>query len=423
MPDIPAANAPDFRLLFESAPGLYLVLDPSFTIIAASDAYLRATMTERARILGRDLFEVFPDNPDDPSATGTRNLRASLERVLKQKAADTMAVQKYDIRKPESEGGAFEERYWSPRNIPVFDGDARLVAIIHRVEDVTEFVRLKQHSTEQAQHSQELKESLERMELDVFQANRQLDATNRELRQLYQITKALEKNKSEFLANMSHELRTPLNAILGFAGTLLMLLPGPLNDEQQRQVRTIQRSAKHLLSLINDLLDLAKVEAGKVELHMETFPAQSVVEEVADFQRYAAEANGLELRVSLPEREAAVRADRRALSQILLNLTSNAIKFTREGSVEIRITRAVENEREVVRFAVEDTGPGIAPDDQRKLFEAFSRVDSHAARAEGTGLGLYLCKKLAALLEAEIAVDSEPGRGSTFTLTLPAAAH
>src|SRR5581483_1404789 len=311
MPDIPAANAPDFRLLFDFAPGLYLVLDPSFTIIAASDAYLRATMTERARILGRDLFEVFPDNPDDPSATGTRNLRASLERVLKQKAADTMAVQKYDIRKPESEGGAFEERYWSPRNIPVFDGDARLVAIIHRVEDVTEFVRLKQHSTEQAQHSQELKESLERMELDVFQANRQLDATNRELRQLYQITKALEKNKSEFLANMSHELRTPLNAILGFAGTLLMLLPGPLNDEQQRQVRTIQRSAKHLLSLINDLLDLAKVEAGKVELHMETFPAQSVVEEVADFQRYAAEANGLELRVSLPEREAAVRADRR----------------------------------------------------------------------------------------------------------------
>src|SRR5438128_2263114 len=111
----------DFRALFESAPGLYLVLLPDLTIVAASDAYLNATMTDRAGILGRNLFDIFPDNPDDQSATGARNLRASLERVIKNKASDAMAVQKYDIRRPSSEGGGFEVRYWSPMNFPVFD--------------------------------------------------------------------------------------------------------------------------------------------------------------------------------------------------------------------------------------------------------------------------------------------------------------
>src|SRR5947199_1684476 len=132
---------PDFRALFESAPGLYLVLTADLKIVAASDAYLRATMTKREEILGRGLFDVFPDNPDDPHATGARNLRASLDRVLQNRVPDTMPVQKYDIRRPESEGGGFEERYWSPVNSPVFM-DGRMPYIIHRVEDVTEFVRL-----------------------------------------------------------------------------------------------------------------------------------------------------------------------------------------------------------------------------------------------------------------------------------------
>src|SRR6185295_6386554 len=115
-----STQAPDFRLLFEGAPGLYLVLLPDLTIVAVSDAYLRATMTERAAILGRGLFDVFPDNPDDPGATGVRNLRASLDRVRQNRIPDAMAVQKYDIRRPESEGGGFEERFWSPVNSPVF---------------------------------------------------------------------------------------------------------------------------------------------------------------------------------------------------------------------------------------------------------------------------------------------------------------
>jgi len=150
-----ASAAPDFQSLFESAPGLYLVLTPDLTIVAASDAYLQATMTERDRILGRGVFEVFPDNPGDPTATGVRNLRASLQRVLQNKAADTMAVQKYDIRKPESEGGAFEERYWSPHNSPVLGPDNEVRYIIHRVEDVTQLIRLQQERSQQQKLAEE----------------------------------------------------------------------------------------------------------------------------------------------------------------------------------------------------------------------------------------------------------------------------
>ena len=139
---------PDFRALFESAPGLYLVLAPDLTIVTASDAYLRATMTRRGDVLGRGLFEVFPDNPDDPTATGTTNLRASLDVVRNELVSHTMAAQKYDIRRPESEGGGFEERYWSPYNSPVLDSDGRLRYIIHRVEDVTDLVRQKKLTAE-----------------------------------------------------------------------------------------------------------------------------------------------------------------------------------------------------------------------------------------------------------------------------------
>src|SRR5687768_9129827 len=140
---------PYFRALFESAPGLYLVLAPdsNFTIVAVSNNYLKATMTAREDILGRGIFDVFPGNPNDADATGVHNLRASLERVRKTRISDTMAVQKYDIRRPEAEGGQFEERFWSPVNSPVISPDGSLTHIIHRVEDVTTFIRLKQQGS------------------------------------------------------------------------------------------------------------------------------------------------------------------------------------------------------------------------------------------------------------------------------------
>ncbi len=173
---------PDFRTLFESAPGLYLVLMPDFTIVAVSDAYLRATMTKREEILGRRIFDVFPDNPDDPSATGVQNLKASLESVLQNRVADTMAVQKYDIRRPESEGGGFEEKYWSPMNSPIFGENEEIAYIIHRAEDVTEFVRLKQLGIEQHKLTEELQAQTQQMEAEIFLRAQELQDVNRQLR-------------------------------------------------------------------------------------------------------------------------------------------------------------------------------------------------------------------------------------------------
>lgn len=170
----------DFRALFESAPGLYLVLTPDLSIVAVSDAYLKATMTKREEILGRGLFDVFPDNPDDANATGTSNLRASLERVLANRAPDAMALQKYDIRRPEFEGGGFEERYWSPLNSPVLVGN-EVAYIIHRVEDVTEFVRLNEQRLEERRVTDDLRTRAIQMETEIFLRAQQVQQANAEL--------------------------------------------------------------------------------------------------------------------------------------------------------------------------------------------------------------------------------------------------
>ena len=229
--------------------------------------------------------------------------------------------------------------------------------------------------------------------------------------------------KDRFLASMSHELRTPLNAIIGFTGTLLMKLPGPLNADQEKQLRTVQTGAKHLLALINDLLDLAKIESGKVDLKLVPTDCREVIDEVAASLRQHAESKGLEFTVAVPL-GLTVRTDRRALSQIVINLTNNAIKFTERGSVRLKAERREESGSRTLEINVEisvaDTGLGIRPEDQAKLFTAFSQVTSRTGQAqEGIGLGLHLSQKLAEALGGRIVLKSEYGRGSTFTLVLP----
>jgi len=222
--------------------------------------------------------------------------------------------------------------------------------------------------------------------------------------------------KDRFLATMSHELRTPLNAIIGFTGTLLMKLPGPLTPDQDKQLQTIQSSAKHLLSLINDLLDLAKIESGKVQVNLEPVACESVVEEVLTALRPLAESK---LEAHIPGQNLIAMTDRRALSQILINLTNNAIKFTEKGGVRLEVRQHHENGRVRTEISVADTGMGIRPEDQAKLFQAFTRVTTDDARRfEGTGLGLHLSQKLAQLLGGFITLESEYGKGSRFTLVL-----
>jgi len=226
--------------------------------------------------------------------------------------------------------------------------------------------------------------------------------------------------KDRFLASMSHELRTPLNAIIGFTGTLLMKLPGPLTAEQEKQLRTIQASSRHLLSLINDLLDLAKIESGKVELKMEPVNCQAVIEEVSTTLRALAEGKSLKFEIAVPERELMVRTDRRSLTQILINLTNNAIKFTDKGRIRIELGSRQENGQTFAEITVTDTGIGIRKEDQSRLFQAFMQVDSSSTRVyEGTGLGLHVSQKLANMIGGRISFESEHGKGSRFTISIP----
>lgn len=226
--------------------------------------------------------------------------------------------------------------------------------------------------------------------------------------------------KDRFLANMSHELRTPLNAVIGFTGTLLLQLPGPINAEQEKQLRTVQSSARHLLSLINDLLDLTKIATGKVELHPEPVNCRAVIEELVLVFRPQARQKGLVLQFRAPSDAVTLRTDRRALQQILMNLMNNAIKFTDKGEVNVVLERAVVDGRAMAMISVADTGVGIAGHHQDKLYQAFTQIDQGSTRQfEGTGLGLHLSQQLAGLLAGRISCTSQPGKGSIFVLSLP----
>jgi PAS domain S-box-containing protein len=252
-----------------------------------------------------------------------------------------------------------------------------------------------------------------RLNYDLEQRQVALEAANHALEQANWA-------KDRFLASMSHELRTPLNAIIGFTGTLLMGLPGPLTAEQKKQLRTVQTSAKHLLSLISDLLDLAKIESGTVQLNHEPVVCQEVIQEIVAGLRPLAESKALALDIVLPDDIISVQADRRALSQILINLVSNAIKFTEQGMVRLNLRQYHANGQRQTEISVTDTGIGLHPEDQAKLFQAFIQVDaSHTRRQEGSGLGLHLSQKLAELLGGQITVQSTYGTGSTFTLVIP----
>lgn len=227
--------------------------------------------------------------------------------------------------------------------------------------------------------------------------------------------------KDRFLASMSHELRTPLNAIIGFTGILLMGLPGPLNPEQEAQLGHVDRGAKHLLSLINDVLDLAKIESGKLTLTFEPVNCKAVVQDVFTSIRPMALEKALSLKVQMPDGDLTIRTNGRALTQILLNLSNNGVKFTEKGSVTIIIDPADNGtDSRVLRIHVIDTGCGIRAEDLPKLFKPFERAGAtRREREPGTGLGLYLSQKLAELLGGKILVKSEPDMGSTFTLVLP----
>ena len=418
-----SAGVPDFRAMFEAAPGLYLVLTPSLDIVAVSDAYLRATMTRRDAILGRGIFEVFPDNPDDPEATGVRNLRASLERVRKDRLADTMPVQKYDIRRPDSEGGGFEERYWSPVNSPVLGSDGVLSYIIHRVEDVTEFVRLRQADSERRQHTAELRERADQMEAEVFlrtrevaETSRMLKEANAELALLYRRTQELDELKSRFFATVSHELRTPLTLILGPAEKLLA--SGSIDESQRRDLELVVRNARLLLERVNDLLDASRLEAGRVDVEYADIDLAELVRLVGGHFESLGADRGIAYTVHSGGHLDA-QADPDKLQRVFLNLLSNAFKFTPDGgAIRVQLRHEAERRRALVEIA--DSGPGIPPEHREVVFERFHQLDGGlTGSARGTGLGLSIVRDLVQLHGGAVTVSEAPEGGALVLVELP----
>jgi signal transduction histidine kinase/uncharacterized protein YigA (DUF484 family) len=233
---------------------------------------------------------------------------------------------------------------------------------------------------------------------------------------LYEAAQEADHLKSAFLASMSHELRTPLNSIIGFTGIILQGLAGPLNPEQEKQLNMVRDSSRHLLNLINDVLDISKIEAGQLETISEPFDMREALAKVARTMRPMVEKKGLDLVAKVSPAVNQITSDRRRVEQILINLINNAIKFTDQG--EVHVESEISGNWLVTR--VVDTGIGIKPEDLGKLFKAFRQIDTGTGRQhEGTGLGLSICKRLVEMLGGKVWVESEWGVGSTFTFTLP----
>jgi len=249
-----------------------------------------------------------------------------------------------------------------------------------------------------------------RLEEEVKARTTELEQANRQLKELDQL-------KSMFIASMSHELRTPLNSIIGFTSITLDGLSGELNDTQRDQLQRVHKAGKHLLSLINDVIDISKVEAGRTDVLPAEFTLQDVVDEAVGVIQPLAAQKQLSLKVDIPQGTITLYTDRQRLLQCMLNLVSNAVKFTEKGGITLS-ARGIGKD---VEIAVSDTGIGIAKEDLPKLFEAFERLESHLRiKAGGTGLGLYLTRRICmGLLQGRISVESTPGKGSIFTLHIP----
>ncbi|MBX3211144.1 MAG: response regulator [Labilithrix sp.] len=403
------AGDPDFRILFEQSPDVLVVLlpdAPRFTMVAATDARLAATHTTRAGTIGKGLFEVFPDNPEEAGATGANNLRASLERVLATRTADTMAVQKYDIRGPD---GTFETKHWSPKNLPVLSPSGEVLYILHRVEDVTDLVRA-------SELGEELRDRNRDMEREVIARSRELHQANRQLRETNVKLGELDVAKTAFFSNISHEFRTPLTLMLGPLEDALADQQEPLGPRLRTSLGLVHDNALRLLKLVNALLDFSRIEAGRMTARFAPLDLGRVTAEGAGMFQSATDKAGMSLVVDCPPSSEPAFVDRDMWEKIVTNLVSNAFKFTLAGTISVRCRE--EGSAFVVEVA--DTGVGIPESELPYVFDRFHRVPGATSRThEGTGIGLALVRELVGLHGGEVSVTSEVGVGTTFRVELP----
>ncbi|KTD53666.1 sensor histidine kinase [Legionella santicrucis] len=403
----------DFKVIFESIPGLYLILDKNFTIIAASNNYLRSTMVTREQIIGKNIFKAFPDNPEDPYATGVNNLRASLNKVLKNKTYDTMAIQKYDILRPSDKGGGYEERYWSPINLPVLDAQNQIKYIIHRVEDVTEYIQLKKSRSTQLKIMEELRTRAGEMEIEIYQRAQEIQTVNKQLQEVNSHLALLDQMKTQFFANISHELRTPLMLILGPLDTLLG--DKPLTSSQTKKIQLIKENALLLLKHVNDLLDIAKFDAAKLKINYYNIDFVTLVKKVLSLFEADIEAKELQVSCDFPKK-LFIQIDNEKIERVILNLLSNSIKF---NPVHGKINLKLHKKKNHAEFSIEDNGPGIPSKFKEAVFERFFQMEESLYHSAGTGLGLAIVKDFVESHKGTIKVKKSNLGGAQFIIQIP----
>ncbi len=355
----------DFHKLFEALPGLYLILAPDLTIVAATDAYLAATLTVREETIGKNVFEVFPDNPDDPGAAkGSSSLRASLNSVLEAKQPHTMGVLKYDIRGAD---GIFEERYWMPVNSPYFNDNNELLYIINQVEDVTTY------------------------EFATKQLNKELEA---------------------FSHSVSHDLRAPLRAMTGYAKMLEEDYGNVLDSEGRRQLAVIGNNAEKMGVLIDGLLNFSHI--GRKNLYRTNTDMNNLVANAIREIGLSVQHNA---KISVSELHT-INADSSLITQVMVNLIGNAIKYSAkkdDPAVEI----SSEQDGDKIVFYVKDNGVGFDMRYASKLFGVFQRLHS-VDEFDGTGVGLAIVQRIITKHGGAVGAQSTVGEGAVFNFSLPA---
>lgn len=401
------AGGADFRQVFRAMPGLHLLLANDLKIVDASQGYLRATLTTRAGIVGRDVFDVFPDNPDDPTASGVNNLRSSLFRVLATRQPDPMAFQKYDVRGPE---GTFTARYWSPTNTPVLRSDGSVGCIVHTVEDVTELVKQQHEKAERIDFDREQRRLIERLR----EANRELAERHRERAQLQsELAHASRLTElGQTLSTLAHELSQPLASISTFLSAGARLLDAGGVDDAKSAITQAKRQADRAIQMMQRVRDFAR--HGQSERRPEAL--RQVVDEACALALVGAAAQAIDLRIELDPAIDRVWIDKIQIQQVLVNLIRNAVQAMAETpSASLAIYSATQADG-VVQLGVADNGSGIPPEVRPRLFQPFV-----TSKPQGLGIGLSICSMIVEAHGGHLRCEDRPGGGTVFQLTLPSA--
>lgn len=415
----------DYQTLFDHVPGLYMIIQEDYTIADVSYAYAAATFTKREEIVGRNLFEVFPDNPNDLTADGVANLKESLKYVFRNKVSHTMAIQKYDVRRPD---GAFEEKYWSTVNKPVLNAQNEVEYVIHRAEDVTEFIKLKQEKRQYELVSTAMEDRLQKMEIEIIQRSKEIQKLNQELDlKVMERTKHLDEANSiiqeninaltfqkkqleDFCNIISHNLRAPLVNI----SMIIEMLAENSNDiEKGVLLDKLNSTTRNLSEIFNELVESVQILQDN-EIESEEIDLALHVQKVTESLQIEIERSGAIIETYFDEAPQ-VYFPLNYIKSILQNLISNSLKY-RSTERSPMITIRTKRKDDMVILSIADNGLGL--DIEKHKDDLFKIRKIFHTHPEAKGFGLFLTKSQVEAMGGKIWIDSTPGVGSTFYIQL-----